>query len=332
MRSPRPLGLTSTIPVEVALAGGWTPVDLNNRFITHPDPASLVRAAEDQGLPRTLCAWIKGMFAWCQAHPEVGDLVGITRGDCSNTHGLMELFSREGRRIVAFDYPDQNDPQGLGRALERLAGDLGSDLAKAEKVRAELEPLRRDLERLDQLTWREGKVSGAENHLWLVSASDFDGDPIDFAARLQGFLAQAEARPVSCPKVRLGLLGVPPIISGLHQALTEMGAEVVFNEVPRQFAMLPDENGPAPSLAEQYWRYTYPYEVGARIRDIRREAKRRELNGLLHYTQSFCWRQMQDLTLRRELDIPLLTLEGDQVGPMDGRTRLRLEAFLEVLG
>ncbi|MCF8031515.1 MAG: 2-hydroxyacyl-CoA dehydratase [Desulfarculaceae bacterium] len=332
LSTPRLLGLTSTIPVEVALAGGWTPVDLNNRFITHPDPAGLMQRAEDLGLPRTLCAWIKGMYAWCLDHPEVATVVGITRGDCSNTHGLMELLARQGRGIVPFDYPDAADPEGLERSLARLADDLGADLARAEQVRRELEPLRDDLERLDRLTWQQGKVNGAENHLWLVSASDFDGDPEDFAARLRAFLAEAEARPAQEPRVRLGLLGVPPIMDGLHDTLEQMGAAVMFNEVPRQFAMLPGEQGHAPNLSEQYRRYTYPYEVGGRIVDIKRQAERRGLHGLIHYTQTFCWRQMQDSPLRESLGMPLLTLEGDRVGPVDARTRLRLEAFVEVLG
>ncbi|BEQ14932.1 2-hydroxyacyl-CoA dehydratase family protein [Desulfoferula mesophila] len=332
MSASRQLGITSTIPVEVALAGGWTPVDLNNRFVTYPDPEGLVRRAEEQGLPRTLCAWIKGMYAWCLEHPEVGALVGVTRGDCSNTHALMELLSRAGRRVVPFDYPAQNDPQAMASAIQRLAQQLGAGLERAEAIRRELVPLRADLERLDRLTWQEGKVSGGENHLWLVSASDFDGDHQDFARRLSRFLDQAEARAPRRHPVRLGLLGVPPIISGLHETLEELGAGVVFNEVPRQFAMLDGEQASVDSLAEQYARYTYPYEVGARLADIKREALRRRLDGLIHYTQSFCWRQMQDLVLRRELGLPLLTLEGDQYAPVDGRTRLRLEAFVEVLG
>lgn len=57
----------------------------------------------------------------------------------------------------------------------------------------------------------------------------------------------------------------------------------------------------------------------------------RRLDGLIHYTQTFCFRQMQDLALRQGLVLPLLTLEGDRVGSLDARTRLRLEAFLEVL-
>ncbi|MBU1450016.1 MAG: 2-hydroxyacyl-CoA dehydratase, partial [Proteobacteria bacterium] len=251
MSASRLLGLTSTIPVEVALAGGWTPVDLNNRFITHRDPGGLVQQAEDQGLPRTLCAWIKGIYAWCLRHPEVGTLVGVTRGDCANTHALMELLSRQGRRVIPFDYPNQDDAAGLGRALEKLAGELGASLTRAEEIRRELIPLRAELERLDLLTWQGGKVSGAENHLWLVSASDFDGDPRNFAHRLRRFLDEAQGRPARRSRVRLGLLGVPPIISGLHETLEELGAAVVFNEVPRQFAMLPGKVDPG-SLAEQY--------------------------------------------------------------------------------
>ena len=119
-----------------------------------------MQRAEDLGLPRTLCAWIKGMYAWCLDHPEVTHVVGVTRGDCANTHGLMELLSREGRSVVAFDFPGAGDPTGLERSLARLAADLGADLDRAEQVRGDLESLRGDLERLDRLTWQEGKVSG----------------------------------------------------------------------------------------------------------------------------------------------------------------------------
>ena len=105
-----------------------------------------MQLAEDQGLPGTLCAWIKGIYAWCLRHPEVAALVGVTRGDCSNTHALMELLSRRARRVIPFDYP--SDPADLARALNRLAQELGADLDQAEQVRRELLPLRRDLERL----------------------------------------------------------------------------------------------------------------------------------------------------------------------------------------
>ncbi|MBI4797929.1 MAG: 2-hydroxyacyl-CoA dehydratase [Desulfarculus sp.] len=325
------LGLTTTIPVEVALAAGFEPVDLNNRFISDPLPAGLVAQAEELGLPATLCAWIKGIYAWCLQHPEVATIVGVTQGDCSNTHALMELLTLASRRVLAFEYPHGRGAQDLARHLTGLAEQLGTNLEAAEQARRGLLPLRRDLARLDELTWQTGQVSGGENHLWLVSASDFEGDAQGFHARLRAFLREAEVRPPRTGGPRLGLLGVPPIMSGLHETLEDMGATVVFNEVPRQFAMLPPPEGGDASLVAQYLRYTYPYDVFHRLADIQRQIELRRLDGLIHYTQTFCFRQMQDLALRQGLDLPMLTLEGDRVAPVDARTRLRLEAFLEVL-
>jgi benzoyl-CoA reductase/2-hydroxyglutaryl-CoA dehydratase subunit BcrC/BadD/HgdB len=326
------IGITTTVPVEILLAAGCTPVDLNNRFVTDPDPAGLVREAEELGLARTLCAWIKGIYAWALAHPELDTIIAITQGDCSNTHALMELLSVAGRRVIPFDFPFGRDAQALELQIKRLAQTLGADLNTAEQVRQRLAPIRKDLARLDELTWQDGKVTGGENHLWLVSSSDFDGDPDDFHKRLGSFLSQAEARPPRGKvKARLGILGVPTIMDDLHERLEELGAAVVFNEVPRQFAMLPPDNGAGLSLVEQYRRYTYPYDIFHRMEDIKREVERRRLDGLVHYTQSFCFRQMQDMVLRDGLKLPMLTLEGDRVGPVDARTKLRLEAFIDVL-
>jgi benzoyl-CoA reductase/2-hydroxyglutaryl-CoA dehydratase subunit BcrC/BadD/HgdB len=126
----------------------------------------------------------------------------------------------------------------------------------------------------------------------------------------------------------LGLIGVPPILTNFFTTLEGFGAEVVFNEVPRQFAM---PWAPATSLAEQYSRYTYPYAAHFRLHDILRACSERHLDGLIHYTQSFCFRQIEDIIFRRRIPLPLLTLEADQPETVDGRTLTRLETFLEML-
>ncbi|MEJ2224805.1 MAG: 2-hydroxyacyl-CoA dehydratase [Syntrophobacterales bacterium] len=97
--------------------------------------------------------------------------------------------------------------------------------------------------------------------------------------------------------------------------------------MPRQFSMPHDTNG----LVEQYWRYTYPYDIIGRLADLADAVAIRRLDGLIHYTQSFCFRQMFDQTLREHLPLPILTIEGDAPTPLDARTRLRLEAFVDVL-
>jgi benzoyl-CoA reductase/2-hydroxyglutaryl-CoA dehydratase subunit BcrC/BadD/HgdB len=71
--------------------------------------------------------------------------------------------------------------------------------------------------------------------------------------------------------------------------------------------------------------------VFGRIADIRREIERRRIHGVIHYVQAFCFRQMEDLILRKTLGVPVLTLEGDRPGPVDARTATRLESFLEML-
>jgi benzoyl-CoA reductase/2-hydroxyglutaryl-CoA dehydratase subunit BcrC/BadD/HgdB len=115
---------------------------------------------------------------------------------------------------------------------------------------------------------------------------------------------------------------------------------VVFNEALRQFS-LPDpaprrgarrrHGGPAAGLVEQYLAYTYPYDVWGRVADIRRAVAERRLDGLVHYVQSFCFRHIQDRLLREALDVPILTLEYDRPAPLDGQSRTRLEAFVEML-
>ena len=86
-----------------------------------------------------------------------------------------------------------------------------------------------------------------------------------------------------------------------------------------------------PDIVEQYARYTYPYDIFGRIEDIAREINRRHIRGLIHYTQSFCFRQIQDLILRKHIAVPILTIEGESPGQLDARTRARIESFLEML-
>ena len=71
IKSPPPgarVGFTTTIPVEVVLAAGLTPVDLNNLFIADPGARALAAEAEASGFPRTICTWIKGIYAALQHH------------------------------------------------------------------------------------------------------------------------------------------------------------------------------------------------------------------------------------------------------------------------
>ena len=320
------IGITTTVPVEAIFAAGHVPVDLNNAFITHPDPRSLVEEAEAAGFPASTCGWIKGIYAAAK-RLGVDAVVGVMSGDCSNTQALLEIWQFEGIRTIPFAYPYDRDPAALSAEIDRLCGHLGTTRSAAEAQKERLDRVRALALEVDRLTWEEDRVSGFENHLYLVSASDFEGDPEAYGRKLEAFLAEARARPPRSEAVRLAYVGVPPIFGDLYDLLESFGARVVFNETQRQFC-LPYLGAP---LAEAYRRYTYPYDVFGRIEDIRSEAKRRGIHGVIHYVQSFCFRQMEDLILRKSLDLPVLTLEGDRPGRVDARTRTRIESFVEML-
>jgi len=321
------VGFTTTIPVEVLYAGGRTPVDLNNVFILSDRPQEYIRQAEGDGFPRNCCGWIKGIYGVALRHG-FRHVVAVTQGDCSFTQALMEVLQYRGVNVVPFAFPFDRDPGALALELAKMADRFGTTLAESERWKERLDSVRRLAHEIDRLTWEEGKVTGEENHRWLVACSDFDGDPDGYARRAEDFLAEAADRPGRKEGVPVAFVGVPPIVSGLHECFEEAGARVVLNEVQRQFAM----PSPASSLVEQYLAYTYPYSFFERLRDIRAEVARRDARGIVHYVQSFCFRQIEDILLRGEVGVPVLTLEGESPGSVDERTRIRIQAFVEMLG
>ena len=324
----RRVGITTTVPAEIIFAAGWAPVDLNNVFVAGAAPMAMLERAERDGLPRAVCGWIKGMYG-AALTAGVERIIAVSDGDCSHTRSLVEILETEGVTSLPFAYPYDRDYGLLKRQMEKLSAFFGITFADAEAMMHRMDRIRKKLHRIDGMTWRENTVSGFENHLFLVSASDMDGDMDRFEQKVDAFMAEAAARQPFPQTLRLACIGVPPIFTDMHQFLETRGARVVFNEVQRQFTF-PFDTG---DLVERYRRYTYPYDVFSRVRDIEAELSRRGVHGVIHYVQSFCHHQMEDVVFRKHLaGLPLLTVEGDAPGPLDARTRLRIEGFCEMLG
>jgi benzoyl-CoA reductase/2-hydroxyglutaryl-CoA dehydratase subunit BcrC/BadD/HgdB len=321
------VGITTTIPIEVVYAAGCVPVDLNNIFITHENPYNLIEEAELAGYPRNICAWIKGIYSIVVKSGDINRVIAVTQGDCSNTHALMETLKMEGVKIIPFAYPFDRDRDMLRLQVEKLIQAFGVNGEKVNKIKKRLDRIRDIVKEIDELTWQENRVSGFDNHLWQVCCSDFNGNPKLFGEQAKEFLAKAKKEPVIDIPVRLGYIGVPPIMTDIYDYLESRGARVVFNEVQRQFAMPFNTT----DLIEQYALYTYPYDIFWRLEDISRELERRNIHGIIHYAQSFCYRQIQDLIIRKKLKIPVLTVEGDRPLHLDARTKMRIDAFVEML-
>jgi benzoyl-CoA reductase/2-hydroxyglutaryl-CoA dehydratase subunit BcrC/BadD/HgdB len=322
------IGITTTVPIEILMAAGYKPVDLNNLFIGSIERERLVNIAERAGFPQNCCTWIKGIYGVCMEH-DIKNVLCVTTGDCSNTIMLMEVLRLKGIDVLPFAYPEKPDINLMQKALDNLAQTLGTTLAKAEKMRKELERARQLALELDELTWRDGLVSGLENHYWLVSASDFNGDYLEYEHRLRELLAEARSRkPYPDDLLRLAYIGVPPVFAaGLYPFIEHNGARVVFNETQRQFAM----PNPGSSLAGQYSNYTYPYSIRGRAKDILTQLHRRRVDGVIHYVQAFCHRGIGDIIFRHAIHLPILTLEGNTDFMLNNHVKTRIEAFLDML-
>lgn len=321
---PKRIAFTSSFPVEVIFAAGHIPVDLNNVFITN-DSSTKVQNAELKGFPRTFCSWIKGNYiAALSTNPDL--IIGIVEGDCSNSNSLLDMFTEDHFPVYRFSFPADKNYEDLNKEITRLEDYFSVSRKETLQAKKRLDKIRRKLIILDEWTWNKHLVSGLENHFWLVNSSDFMGNPDRYESELDAFLTKAKKRDPLPAKLRLAYLGVPPIYKNIYETIIELGGDVLFNEVQRQFSMpylLPD-------IVSQYLAYTYPYSVFDRLQDIKRELEKRQIEAVISYTQSFCHLQLDNLLLRKHIDLPFLTLEGDQPEDIDARTLLRLESFFEV--
>jgi benzoyl-CoA reductase/2-hydroxyglutaryl-CoA dehydratase subunit BcrC/BadD/HgdB len=192
-----------------------------------------------------------------------------------------------------------------------------------------LKGLRKLAAKIDELTWKDNKVTGWENHISLVSFSDLKSNPLMFERELKDFIATAGNRKQMTHTLRIAYVGVPPVLSDIYDFVELCDARVVYNEVQKEFAFIDaDEHA---TVYDQYLNYSYPFDMPFRITKINYELKKRKVDGIIHYTQAFCHRAIDHIMLRDAFKVPVINIEGDKENILDARSKLRLEAFLDML-
>lgn len=322
------VGITTTVPSEILFAAGVVPVDMNNLFITAEKYDAYIERAERDGFPKSMCAWIKGIYGAVLDH-EMDTLIGVIEGDCSNTKVLLEVLERKGVTMIPFGFPHGKETETMTHQMNTLKSALGVTDAEVEQWRQKLGQIRELGIKLDTLSYETNQLSGFENHLFLVSFSDFMNDPEGYTKTLTEKIAEVQQRPPFKDKVRLGYIGVPPMQGDLFDYLENMQARIVYNEVQREFMFPRWKN--AQNVVEQYLDYTYPYDLSSRLVDIKKQVEDRKLDAIIHYTQAFCHKAAEDMIIKSELDVPVLQIEGDKLNVLDARTKLRIEAFVDML-
>ncbi|MBN1594601.1 2-hydroxyacyl-CoA dehydratase, partial [candidate division FCPU426 bacterium] len=293
--------------------------------IADKHPQQLVDEAERHGLPRNVCTWVKGIHSVIRKL-NIHAVVGVVQGDCKHVVSMLESMLPIGVEFIPFSYPYEKNRQLLRWEMQKLMDFFGVQWDDVEVCKKRLDRIRHIAHQIDQMGWQEDRISGQDQLYALINCTDFMGNPEVFKIKLET-ITDKNTKPYPPSMLRLGILGIPGVFTDLFPYLESLGARVVYHEVARQFAMPEYQK----DLLDQNLNYTYPYSFYGRIQDILEQSKLRRLDGYIHYVQSFCHHQLEDMGFRNRLSLPILTLEGDKVGPVDGRTKTRLETFIQVL-
>jgi len=358
------VAFTTTIPQEYIWAAGLIPLDLNNYFITGDSNLYSMRA-EELGMPRNTCSWIKGLlgvFTEQTLLEEISLIIAVTEGDCSNNHGLMSLYKYyfPSIPVLGFSYPSDKNEAKLSIELNKLGSYLGVKTEDALKYKKILDKIRAKIAKLDEQQDLQASIPAEKIQKLLVSATDFNGDYLNYEKQLDEMLGeinhlesqnylknkladgeaesgedylqlkeQAEAKSIiNRQTVKLGYCGVPCIIKDLFTYIEDnFSAKISYFEVERDFCMLTNNE----TLEGQYLSFLYPYDVYARIDNINAEVLKRKLDAMIYYTQSFCHRQIDTVLMKNLIKVPLLVVEGDAPSNLDMRTKIRIESFMENL-
>lgn len=322
------IGITTTVPIEILHAAGYQAYDLNNLLATDDHPERFLECAEKEGFPKNLCAFIKGIYGVSRLH-DVERIVGVVEGDCSNTKAMLEVMMDKGIESIPFGYPHTRTYEAIKREMDALMTRLNVSYEAVEETRKQLFKARRLAKEIDRLTYETHQATGFENHLYQVCMSDFFGDVSACASILEQKIQEIQKRPMNPPQIRLAFIGVPPMASDIYPFLESIGARVIYNEVQHEFVFPRAEE--AKDIYEQYLDFTYPYDLNGRLKVIRHELEKRQVDGVIHYTQAFCYRAIEDIKIKTDLPYETLHLEGDKDTQLDARSKLRLEAFVDLL-
>jgi hypothetical protein len=303
--------MTALVPPELIFGAGHVPFDINNIV------------PETTYYPKSkLCAWTaiwRDLILSGKVHLDA--LVVVAGGDCHNALVDGQKVAIGGTPTLYFFYPFDGNQSSLETELTRLEAFLGG--IKDHSLLREVTATKRIGIELDAKRVAD-KLPAPIVFKYLVSFSDLRGDINKFKHQLHNI----EEVGVDY-KARIALIGVPPIYHDFHQVVDSFGLHVVYDELPYEFVRLSGTT--ISELAKSYSEYMFAREFEFRLKFIQHQLELRKVDGVIHYTQYACHHLLEDELFRKELDYPMLTVEGDLPRSTPEQLKLQLEAFSEIL-
>jgi len=344
-KEKRPLiGWTcSYLPVEILEAAGLQP------YRILPRPSS---ETADSYLDPNFCPFIRATLGSAM-DGEYSFLSGIVLlNTCDGMRRLYDAWRYYCSAIPAFflDVPRVITPFSLAYYREEL-NELARQMEKAFHVTVREDALSRAIGEanrtralLEKLIFFRGRGDPPLNYGDIVDilAEGWWNSRESFNEALGRFISHLEgASPEASRRLKVMVTGSLQEGSALMRLVEELGAEVVASDLCTAERFV-HEVDPSPDL----WRSlseAYMNKIPcARMRDterraahIKEEVRRSGAHGLLYITLKFCDPYLYEApTIRRTLrrmGIPVLFIEGEYTGRVDGAVRTRVQAFLEML-
>ncbi|MCX9085123.1 MAG: 2-hydroxyacyl-CoA dehydratase family protein [Candidatus Methanoperedens sp.] len=305
------IAITALVPPELIYACGCKPFDVNNVI-----PFS-------KKYPRNkLCAWTaiwQEMLS--KREIKIDSLIVVAGGDCHNALVDGQKVAMSGIPTHFFFYPFDGSSEYLESQFQKVSDFLGG--IKAPEKPEEIMELKKIGLQIDKKR-AAGKLTSGDTFRILISFSDLASD-LDTFRETISLIRETDIKINN----RIALIGVPPIYPDFHDVAQSLGLDVIFDELPFEF--IRHSGRDIQTIARDYCNYTFARPLDFRIKFLQKELKKRNVDGIIHYTQFSCHHMLEDDILRSNLDYPMLTIQGDLPGNTPEQIKLRLEAFREAL-
>ncbi|WP_421078529.1 2-hydroxyacyl-CoA dehydratase family protein [Methanothermococcus sp. Ax23] len=309
------VGITAIVPPEIVYSTNNTPIDLNN-FVP-----------QSNMIPKNkLCAWTA---TWrdlvLQNNIEIDKLIVVAGGDCQNS--LVDAEKLEIKKNIPTHYffYQFGDKEHFKNELKKLTMFLSNGEIDKTKM-GEVYNIKKLVKKVDKLCYND-KIKGVDAFYTCISASDLEGDVGKYKDKVKKLLYSE--LDIEYNK-RIAIIGIPPIFNDFYEYLEDIGIHCVYNELAYEFIRMGGKS--INEIVDSYSTYSFANHIKHRIKIIKKELKKRKVDGVIHYTQMSCHHKLEDEILREFIDYPMLTIEGDIPQKTPEQIKLRIEAFIELMG
>ncbi len=336
------IGWTCTyFPIEILNAAGIRGV----RLIPEHDSEEA-----DYQLDPNLCPYIKKILG-CGMDGRYGNISGvIIVNTCDGMRRLYDSWKRYANTSYCYllDLPRRSDSLSI-EYFKNLLNSLIQSLSEHFGIKIESNGLRDAItatNRYRELLNRSINryIRGSDIKLSRIIKIVTDNEGIEDKIRYLERLLKEEQKcdEPSQDRISIGITG--SILDGEHivEYLEMMDVKVVMLDsciIGKTFSHIHLGQDPIKALAEDYLKRIPCARMGdieRRIRELIANVVRYRIDGIIYFTQKFCDTYLFELPVLKirlkEINIPMLCLEGTFSRKISGSVKTRIQAFLEMLG